>query len=348
MHIVLLILKIIGAILGGLLGLLLLLVLLVLFVPVRYQVNLVVQGKVDSDSYISWLWHIVHISIQYHESKMNYCLRIFGIPVRKNKEQNIKEKKKNPKKGKKNKKEKTENRKQREIEQKTVGVPERKTETESKIITEQKSDTKLTVLQENKQDTSKEKVQLAIDNKPEKRKRTGFLNRLKGKDIFRKVKEFFQKMKNLFVKMKEKIKSIPFAWYKIKRKISKINQKKNRILTFLKDEGTKNTFRKIKKRGIEVLRYVGPKKLTGYIRFGTGDPCNTGKVLGILCVAKAYFKSKVVLKPDFDDKVLETNMTAWGRMRVIRFLRIGASLYFDKEIKKCIADGKQIKEELNG
>lgn len=347
MHVVLLILKIIGAILGILLGLLLLLLLLVLFVPVKYQINLIIKGKVDVDSYVSWLWHMVYVSIQYHDNKMNYCLRIFGIPVRKNKEQK-EETKREPEV--KRKAEISElKQKQPSIEQdnKKQGSKKPDSKKQDRIT---KDETKETVTEKNeskpgnRNETEDRKIKQVGNETSE--------NETSGKRVnfhpIQNVKNFIAKIKNLIQKLKEKIENIPRTWYKIKRTISNLNQKKKRIVAYIKDEGTKNSIRKIKRRLFEILRYVGPRKLTGYIQFGTGDPCSTGKLLGIVCIAQAYLKSKVQIKPDFDDKTIEACLTAKGRMRVIRFLRVGGSLYFDKEIKKFIEDGKQLKEELNG
>ena len=314
MHIVWLILKIIGAILGGLLGFLLLLLLLVVFVPIRYRIRLKVDKGVEADSYISWLLHIVHISIQYQEKKMKYCLRIFGVPVRKNKEQNDK---------------KTGNSKQKK--KRSVKNAKQKTEQKTKKKTNEKTN-------------EKTKKCITSSKTVSERRET------KGKEKHKDKKGFhpIQKIKTLIRTIRDKVHQIPLIWIKIKNNIKKLNQKKKKVLAFIKDDGTKSTIKKFTKRMFEILKYIAPRKLRGYIRYGTGDPCNTGQILGIISILRAYFKTKVSIYPVFEEKTIEADLTAHGRMRVFRFLRVGCSLYFDKEVKKFIADGKQLKEELNG
>lgn len=314
MHIVWLILKIIGAILGGLLGFLLLLLLLVVFVPIRYKIRLKVDKGVEADSYISWLLHIVHISIQYQEEKMKYCLRIFGVPVRKNKEQNDKKTGNSKQK----KKRSVKNVKQKKTAQSHEQEKRTKVEMTKKCITSSKT------VSERRETKEKEKH--------------------KDKKGFHPI----QKVKTLIRTIRDKVHQIPLIWIKIKNNIKKLNQKKKKVLAFIKDDGTKSTIKKFTKRMFEILKYIAPRKLRGYIRYGTGDPCNTGQILGIISILRAYFKTKVSIYPVFEEKTIEADLTAHGRMRVFRFLRVGGSLYFDKEVKKFIADGKQLKEELNG
>ncbi|MBR2274877.1 MAG: hypothetical protein IJ873_02265, partial [Lachnospiraceae bacterium] len=77
------VLKTIGLILLILLGIVLLLILAVLFVPVRYQLEGVkntAEQKLEGKAVISWLLHILHISAEYN-GELNYCARVFGIPV---------------------------------------------------------------------------------------------------------------------------------------------------------------------------------------------------------------------------------------------------------------------------
>lgn len=346
MHIVLLVLKIIGAILGGLLGLLLLLVLLVVFVPVRYQIHLVVKENVNVDSSVWWLLHAVHVSIRYHENGMQYCMRIFGFPIRQNKEENGKKTKRRPEKtGKERKRHRNKGKKQvKQVDTaKTKEITAK--QKRDKAILEEKKETVQDITKP-EETTKKQKKKVTLEQKsqrmnPEKRTEKDEPGKEKGFHPFKRIRNLLQKIKDI-------IANIPRLWNKIKEKASKLNQKKKRFLAILREEGTRNSLRKIKGRIFEVFRYIGPRKLKGYVRFGTGDPCNTGQILGIVSILRAYFNTKVKIYPVFEEKVIEADLTARGRLRVIRFLRIGSVLYFDKEIKKFIADVKQIKEELNG
>ncbi len=79
--IILLILKIIGMIILTVLGLLLFLLLILLLIPVRYQLrathgeNLYLKGRV------SWLLHLVHISVTHMEGVLHIRARVLGFII---------------------------------------------------------------------------------------------------------------------------------------------------------------------------------------------------------------------------------------------------------------------------
>lgn len=347
MHVVWLILKIIGAVLGSLLAFLLLLILLILVVPIRYKIHLKMVGSVETESYVSWFLHIVHIRIQYKEKKMLYCFRIFGIPLRKNKEE-----KEKPLEKQKRKKQKRNSKKQEKyVLEEKKDLQERASKKKIKKSEAQNIEPSNAVQEDSKLDGQKESRQ---EDTSEIHKETGetveFPKIASKKKLFRihpikKMKQLYQKIRDGIGK---KVNGIKLFWFKWKRSIKSLIQKKNRMIAFLKEEGTKSSFGKIKKRLFEVLRYVLPRKMRGYIRYGTGDPCQTGQLLGAISIARTFWKTKVSIYPVFEEKIFETDLEAHGRIRVIRFVWIGGSLYFDKEIKKFIADIKQLKEELNG
>ena len=75
------VLKITGIVLLCILALVLLLILLILFVPVRYRVRGSYSESVDVKGYVSYLLHIVHVSLRYTD-ELRLTLHIFGIPIR--------------------------------------------------------------------------------------------------------------------------------------------------------------------------------------------------------------------------------------------------------------------------
>lgn len=352
MHVVLLILKIIGAVLGSILGLLLLLVILLLFVPVRYQLHLVARGGVNVNACVSWLFHIVHLSILYDQKKYEYCLRIFGIPIKQNRDE---------------KKEKTTrrrkilkvNHKKKNNDRKTTGQDSEAQQIEPKKLVKDKSaveDEKRPVsITEKKTAEEAEKRQEAKQVKTEKSDtiEDKLKTTEKRKKVFEKPKKKrkfhpFLALKNMLQSVRMKLLNIPELWGKFVSKVKKLADKKNKLFTLLKDEGTKSSLGKFKKTLFGLIRYISPRTLKGYIRFGTDDPCQTGLILGGIGILQAYLNSEVRFYPDFEEKVFEADLKAHGRMRAIRFLSDGGKLYFDKEIKKFIVDVKQLKEDLNG
>lgn len=354
MHIVLLILKIIGAILGGLLGLALFLLCLLLFVPIRYNIHGIAKEDVEVKTSVHWLLHLVHLSVLYQEKKVKFCLRIFGIPVK----QNIKKKKPKKKCGKQKRKavskkeERPKKKKAEDAEQKkrleiSIKKEEQKMEKDTVTKAESTQETETFEKVETKTKQNQSEYVLTKQETMETVSAVGS-SRVGSNRVSSKKKNKFhplQKMKEWWQKMKNTVSTIRKKWVDIKQKIKSIMTKKDKILTFLKDEGTKNTFQKGKSALLGLIRYMGPKKLKGYIRFGTGDPCQTGQILGIISIAYACSVPKFKVYPDFEEKIFQADLKAHGRIRLIRFVRVGFQLFFDKEVKKCFADFKQLKED---
>nr|WP_314461084.1 DUF2953 domain-containing protein [uncultured Clostridium sp.] len=80
LHIILFILKLLGLLILILLGLIFLAALLVLFVPVRYRGEGSYYNKVKGNMKISWLLHILSVTVRYEEEVL-IVVRLFGFPI---------------------------------------------------------------------------------------------------------------------------------------------------------------------------------------------------------------------------------------------------------------------------
>lgn len=80
--IVLSVLKVIGFILLGIVAVILVALFLVLGVPVRYRGRIVCHDKLVATVQFSYLFHIVHVTVQYMWHKKTKTVRVFGIPVK--------------------------------------------------------------------------------------------------------------------------------------------------------------------------------------------------------------------------------------------------------------------------
>lgn len=305
------------------LGLVLLLLLLVLLVPVRYRATIKAQESIDVDSCFSWLFHIVHANVRYAGKKVDFRLRIFGIPLRKSKEEKPNKAKREKKKTKKTKKAEKVSKKQ--IESKNSASEPAKEEVVKEPAKEE-------VVKEAKVQTEEKDSEKMPRAEKAERKKAGFHPIRKLKEFKQRIHEFMDNLSLKIVKIKSAIKNL---W-----------DKKNKVVAFLKEEGTKSVWKKTKKILFGWLRYIAPKKLKGTIHFGTGDPCQTGQILGVVSIFYAKYQPGFSIYPDFEAKTLKADLKARGRMSFIRFVRDGAGWYFDKEVKKCIADIKKLKEEL--
>ena len=96
-----------------------------------------------------------------------------------------------------------------------------------------------------------------------------------------------------------------------------------------------------------LLKHVLPGKISGYVRFGTGDPCTTGQILGLLAAFYGYYGRTMTIQPDFLEKCLETEVKIKGRIRIFTLLMVLLGLWFDKKFKLLIANFKKLKAEIS-
>lgn len=108
------------------------------------------------------------------------------------------------------------------------------------------------------------------------------------------------------------------------------------IISFIRDSGNQVALRKIRKELFALLRYVVPDRIKGKIVFGTGDPCTTGWVLGIISMVPAAYTEGLQISPDFEERVLDVNAHIKGKVRLIYFLRLLIRGYRDEDIMRVI------------
>nr|MBP3598664.1 DUF2953 domain-containing protein [Eubacterium sp.] len=113
-------------------------------------------------------------------------------------------------------------------------------------------------------------------------------------------------------------------------------QRISSIINFIRDNENKVGFRKLKKEFVDLLRYLMPQEVRGKVRFGTGDPCTTGWVLGGISMFPVAYTEGLRVVPDFEEKILKADGFLKGRLRVIYFVRLLLRGYLDDDIKKIV------------
>lgn len=123
------------------------------------------------------------------------------------------------------------------------------------------------------------------------------------------------------------------------RKLRYLRDRKDEIISFLKEEETKQSFVASKGYILRLLKHIRPRKINCYLQFGFEDPAITGQVLGILAIAIPIYKNTVRVIPVFDRVVFESVIEGKGHMRPLHFIRTIISIYRDKvlmmQIKKA-------------
>lgn len=306
------ILKILGIVIAAVLGIVLVLLLMALFIPVRYVVYVNKKDEMLGKGCFYWLFHILHVKVLFENNEVKYCFRIFGIPImRTDKPKKSKEKKTSEKK----------TSEKKTSEKKTSGIREKK-----ETVQQQGS----AKVEEDSNQTTKSELHSEIEPErgtEEPEKKQSFIKRIKKKikDTIQSVKKFFKNMM---------------------RVLKNFRTRKDKILEFLKDEQHKSALKKSKDSLIGLLKYAGPQKVKGTVVYGTGDPCSTGMSLGAASILYARYGENIKIRPDFENKVFEAELTARGRVRLIRFLYVLLKLYLDKDFKTFMDHGKKLKEEF--
>lgn len=109
------------------------------------------------------------------------------------------------------------------------------------------------------------------------------------------------------------------------------------IITFIRDGDNKKGMQKIKKELLFLFRYLKPSYVRGHLYFGTGDPCTTGWVLGLISLLPAAYTDEIDIVPDFLQKKLDAEIYAKGKVHLFYFLRMFVRGYMDADIKTLIS-----------
>lgn len=319
-HILLIILKIIGILLLVVLGLLLFVLLCILFVPVRYY------GKIRYDTKhreihfkAKYLLGLIRLKADMSGKDTSYYFKIlFKDLIRSKADENeeYKEKKK------KTKHKKTKHKKDNISKTKEIKKDEDNSNNISKTIEEDNIN--------NSDKTYCITEHISNDNiSAEDTVTENTVTKNKLKQLYHKVLNFIIKIIDFIVNIKSKI--IDFA-----DRLRNINQRKQEYLEFLRDEKSKEAIHIIKDLLLKTGKHIIPKKIKGKLKFGTGSPDTTGKLLGIISLFCNNYLKKVKIEADFDNKVFEGDIKFKGRIRGIILLVNAIKLYKVKRLREFI------------
>lgn len=385
LHIVLALLKIIGIILASILGLILVLILIVLFVPVRYAISADNLEELRAEGKISWLFRLLYVRVTFLNNRLVIRLRLFGKlfydsskPAEKKQEYEkgilhrikkpvkktgIKRKETKEKSGKKNVGLQKEvnpaeiSRGQGSI--KSTEVVKTQDQGSAEIIHEDTGpDLKAAELtgipQKEARAARTEKTAVIKPDKPEAAGGTidsgkEFENEVteeNPKGIINRIKRFFRKIRDIFLALRNWFKNLKTRVRNLREKITDIGGKWDKIKTFLRADENKAAFSKAFVTAKRIFRHVRPARLKLELEFGTGDPCFTGQVLGVLAMFYGYYGKSMQVIPNFEEEVLEGSIFCSGRIRLFTLLIICIQLILDKNFKNLLKNFKALKEDL--
>ena len=355
-------LKIIGLILLALLIILLVIIVLFLFVPFAYRFRVkYIAEKLSLQGEISFLFKLIYAKFLY-DNELSYGLKLAFYTLASSEEKPEKKKTKPKKKARikektkedtdkivvaeqiknepqeQNKSETAEIKAEQASEEKSESdikkeaVSEKKTESDNKeeAILEKKSeaDIKIEAVSDkkpemNKESTSEEKI--LIDEKVEKEKE-------ESKTVKKKIKNTKKKF-NIISKIKQTAEKIKAKWKAFKDRSKSLNIKKDAIIGFLNADGTLSGAGYLLTQGKRLLKMIFPKKIEGWLRFGTGDVYTEGQYLSYLCLLYPLYGRKFEIRPEWDEEVFETDADFSGRITMFIVLLVTLKVLFNKKVK---------------
>lgn len=365
------ILKVIGIILLGILGLLLIIILLFLFVPFVYTIRVkYVDKQLEADGEVSFLFRLLRARAIYKEELSYEAKAAFFTLISSKKADEDKEDGKERRKENKATCVKAEDTSLKTIEAGTsTGITERKaakaetgtrldveTQTSKSTIVEREIDAEADSKQVNnqpesiKQEDSIIEDGTQVDRKQELCGQVSEENKagknLKSKKAKKQKSKKTKKKLNIFAKIEEIKEKIEAKWTAFKEDFLSLNNKKEAVLKFINAEGTADGIFYLLTQSKILVKMILPKKIKGWLRFGTGDVYTEGQYLTYLCFVYPLYAGKFDILPEWDEEVIEVDASFSGKIRMFAMLLIGLKLLFSKKVKALLRNFNRCKKSF--
>lgn len=312
-HIILLILKILGCIILGILALLLAALLVALFVPFRYELSAVYDGKSEISCKISWLFGAVKVRGGLKNKRMYaranvLWFRIFGMGE-------------------------DEKQAAKDFAEATDAARD-VLETElSDILEEPPEEAEPVKLSELPESPITEVPLTEVSPLPE----TDMKSVMKKKALTAKKEKKRERTETKKKKRKRGLSERLSDFYE------DLIHKKELLERFWNADFTQGTIRFVKKALISIICHLRPKKISGNIHFGFGRPSDTGRILGYASTLYAWYGDSLKLYPDFEETVFDGDMDIRGSVQIYIFLYWGLRGLLNKDLRRLLRYIKHFK-----
>ena len=312
--IILLVLVTIAKVIGILLAVLVIVALAILFAAVRYCGKISFDDKKAQIS-IRWLGVVLCVPILITEKDLQWKVRVFGVPILRSDGAHKK------RRSKKSSAPKAQKRKAEKAAE-TVQKPQESSKQEKKALSVNLEKSPTAPEQEKqiapKQTTDQREEQSAFRQADEREKKP------------RGIRQLFLWLQNVI---------------KIVRKMKKKVHSVQDLVDILRSDAGKAFICIVKENVIHLWKQIHPRRMRGKVIFGTGDPCSTGELLGVLALFYAWYGNGVQIIPDFEQKRIEGNVSFRGRIRMITLICIAWRIIKNKDGRKLLHEWEKWKEE---
>lgn len=304
------ILKVLGIILLSILGLLLIIILLFLFVPFVYKIRVkYVDKQLEAEGEVSFLFRLLRARAAYKD-ELSYEAKAAFFTL---------------------------------ISSEKAGRDEedgKEAHKESKAADVKTEDTSLKTTATGTQVDCKQAVcgQVNEENKAGKKAKSKKAKKQKSKKTKKKL--------NIFAKIEEIKEKIEAKWTAFKEDFLSLNNKKEAVLKFINAEGTADGIFYLLTQSKILVKMILPKKIKGWLRFGTGDVYTEGQYLTYLCFLYPLYAGKFEIIPEWEEEVIEVDASFSGKIRMFAMLLIGLKLLFSKKVKALLRNFNRCKKSF--
>lgn len=363
LHILLTILKVIGIILLVILALIIALILIVLFVPVRYRIHVRKEGgPLEAKGIFTWLLKLFRVEVRYRNKKGRADIKVLFFTIKSIRipagEGHPEEKPRTGESFAQTGSTKIEMPKRPEEEpskkpvseelEKTLSDESKKASSEGqakpssaepkKSVSEKTGKNsvipdKISHNEANKTSSPKEEngTSTSKDEGTRKESRISSVIRSVLSILPDKITKVVEKICDVLLRLLD----LPFDIYdktdnaidRVDKKIRAIQYKAEPFLTI---EG-EHMLRKMIRYVLYLIRGWKPRRIRGYIDFGTGQPDVTGKLTGLIYLLLPDEAEEFDIRPDFYEKRFRTDVLMTGHIRLYRVAVVAVKLLVDRE-----------------
>ncbi len=336
------VLKILGIVLLVILGLVVLLLLLLLYVPIRYKGGAAFGGKSENEgtgakvrlsaagntvdlnegsaqaeAAVTWLLRIVSFKMAYRDGKTETSLKLFGLfDLLKDRGE------KSP-------------RKKKEISSE-VPSSEEKTKPGAETVSEGKHGAAPETVPEER-NASSDKDASANETEAEEKKGAPENGDAPGSEKDALPDRILAWIDSLVDRITSIHDRIDDAVTKAEEKAGSAG----RTYRFLTEDPVRTAITQIWTAVKKLLVHLFPRKLRGSLHFGTGEPADTGMILGALSVLAPLHRGAFEVEPDFERKTLDGSVRFKGRIFIGYIVHLAVVLILKKEVRYLLKHYKE-------
>ncbi len=303
---------------------------MVLFTPLKYSASAEKYDIIKAEGKVSWLLGIIRISFLYNDGKSSYKLRIFGADYKKLADFFAKRAKK------------------REKNKLDLKSAEQTTWDESEGESNEEEEDQAFPQKEEKP-VYKEHKPYGEESAPsgKKEEKAEKENRAEVESRHKEAQKNIQHSEDGGTDKDKRASNAFISSIKEARKtVHNIKDKFTTIKEFIFSEITKNMLGVAKDNLFRLLAKIKPRKIKSDILFGTGDPCQTGQILGLAAAYMAMSGTVFNLTPDFENKVLRGRLMVSGQIRASSLAFAVLRVIISNEWKSFYKEAMKIKEEF--